>query len=246
MIKKAYMANVIAGPFLYTNTGMDVILMDDIEKPIEYLKECKKDNETTLAYALDGYWNFLQFKHGTSTLQYTEAIIPNSLNKYQIENIEITKKGKLPQDPYPHGWTEKHWKIYNFLYSPQEISFRQAGIELGWTWRTVKKYYNEVLTQCKILTSFFPIGRTNYHHQLLTFKTDYEIGVLHALKKLDRTSYVYKARDIMILILFCNPDSLGTNKSARKFKELEEKGILRDLHVCTPLYWTHFRTFSQV
>jgi hypothetical protein len=75
---------------------------------------------------------------------------------------------------------------------------------------------------------------------LVTFKSEYEIGILKALKMLNRTSYIYKADGILILCLHVIPRPFDINISTKKFCDLEKKGYIRDLHVCTPIDWHHY------
>jgi len=239
LIHKAYKKEVVTGPVLYANVGIEVSLMDNVDDPLQLLQECKKDNETTLAYALQGDWEFIHFKYGASMLQYTESIIPHFFSKLNshIEDLSFNEKGKLPEDRYPHGWLEEHWNVYRAMRMPRDTTYREVGKEIGLCWKTVKKYYNEILKRCKVLSCFFPLGKGGYSYQMVTFKTDYEIGVLKALRKLNRTSFIYKADGILILVLYLIPRPMDFNISTNKFKELEEKGIIHDLHVCTPRKW---------
>jgi len=239
LIKKAYEKEVVTGPFLYVDTGIHVSFMDDVDNPMELLEKYEKDDNTTLAYALHGDWNFIRFERGASTLQYSDSIIPNSYpnSGYHIEDLTFDKKGQLPRDPYPHGWLDEHWGVYNCMRAPREVTYREVGKKIGLSWETVKKYYKDILGQCKILNCFFPLGIDGYGHQLVTFETDYEIGVLDALKKLNRTTFIYKANGIIILCLYLIPAPFNFNVSTNRFKELEENGYIRDLHVCTPRRW---------
>ncbi|MGD2247642.1 MAG: hypothetical protein PVF58_04490 [Candidatus Methanofastidiosia archaeon] len=237
LIKKAYKREVITGPFLYANTGIEVEFFEDINDPMELLKEYENDDNTTLAYALHGDWNFIHFKRGASILQYADSIIPESISNGNIEDISFHEKGTLSSDVYPHGWLDEHWHVYNAMRTPRDITYFDAGNQIGLFWETVKKYYKEVLAQCKILNCFFPLGIKGYGHQLITFKTDYEIGVLKALKKLNRTTFIYKANGILILCLYLIPKPFNFNMSTDRFKELEENGYIRDVHICTPRKW---------
>ena len=240
LINAAYKQRVITGPVLYANVGIEVELLDDVDDPLDYLRICKEDKKTTLAYALHGDWSFIRFKYGASMLDFADAVLPHSYpnsGKY-IEYIKIEeKKGKVPEDPYPHGWSDEHWEIYRILGAPRSLTFRDVSNQIGLSWDSVKKYFNEVLKQCKILSCFFPLGKEGYSHQIMTFKTGYETSILNALENLDRTTYVYKTREIIILILFLVPRPFDFNVSTNTFKELEEKGYIRDLHVCTPRQW---------
>ena len=70
---------------------------------------------------------------------------------------------------------------------------------------------------------------------LIFSKTKYKIGVLRALKKLNRTFYLYKAEDILIVGLFLEPIPGFYESSADHFAYLEEIGMIHDLHVSIPL-----------
>ncbi|MBU7028704.1 MAG: hypothetical protein HXS48_17345 [Theionarchaea archaeon] len=240
LINAAYTHRVITGPVLYANTGIEVKLMDNINDPLEYLKKCKEDEKTTLAYALHGDWSFIHFRYGASMLKFADSILPHSYSnscKY-IEDIRVEEqKAKLPQDPYPHGWSDEHWDVYKVLRTPRSLTFRDVGKQIGLSWDSVKKYFYEVLRQCKVHSCFFPLGKNGYSHHVITFETEYEVSILRALKKLNRTTYIYKTQEMIILILFLIPRPLDFNISTNFFKELEEKGYIRDLHVCTPRKW---------
>ena len=211
--------------------------MDD---PIGHLIKCTKDPEITLAYALQGDWSFIQFRYGASTLKYADLILPHSYpssSKY-IEDIEIRdQKGKIPNDPFPHGWLDEHWDVYHILRKPRLLSFRNVSERIGMSWKSVKKCYFEVLDQCKVHLGFFPFGKDGYSHHIMTFETKYESSIIKALENLDRTTYIYKTQEMIILILFLIPRPFDFNISTNFFKELEENGYIHDLHVCTPRKW---------
>lgn len=84
---------------------------------------------------------------------------------------------------------------------------------------------------------FFPIGFENYQYVLLTFKTKYEVGLEKALSKLDRTTYLYKYNELIVLQLQVDPTGQEYNKVAARFEELEEMGIIHDLSVSIPIGW---------
>lgn len=240
LINAAYAQDVILDPVLYANVGIEVEFMEKVADPLNLLKKCQKDKKTTLAYALYGGWSFIQFKYGANMLTFADSIIPHSYSNAEryIENITFPEqKGKLPEDPYPHGWDEFHWDLYNAMRIPRLQTFRDVGKKVGLSWDTVKKYYYEILEQCKVHSSYFPLKKDGYGHQLLTFKTEYEVGILKGLKNLNRTSYIYKANNTIILILFLIPRPFDFNISTNKFKELEEVGYIRDLRACTPRKW---------
>jgi hypothetical protein len=126
LIQKGYTKEAITGPVLYANTGIEVSFMDDVDDPLRLLQKCETDTKTTLAFALDGHWSFIQFKHGANTLQYADSIIPYSYNTsgYDIEDLVFDEKGDLPKDVYPHGWSDWHWKLYSMMASPREVTFK--------------------------------------------------------------------------------------------------------------------------
>lgn len=147
----------------------------------------------------------------------------------------ILAKGTLPRDPYPRSWDDIDWKIYDLLSYPRNKKYVEVGQELGVSWDTVKYHFKKVLDQCKIITTFFPLSYYGYNYKFFTFKSDYEIGFINALRSLDRTSYLYKFNDILGLILFIPPKPQEINKTENKFKELEENGVIDDLRVATPI-----------
>ncbi len=239
LINKAYRSMVITGPVIYANVGIEVEFFDNINDPIKFLHECEQDNETTLAFALHGDWSFIRLKYGASMLEFSDSIIPNSYseNNFYIENIFFDEKGKLPVDPYPHGWSDDHWEIYRTMGAPRNHKIKDVIKRVDLSWGTVIKFFYEVCSQCKVLCGFFPLGRKGYSLQLVTFKTDYEIGLVNALKRLNRTTFIYKANGTIILCLNLIPRPFDFNISTKKFIDLEEKGYIRDLHVCTPIDW---------
>ena len=65
---------------------------------------------------------------------------------------------------------------------------------------------------------------------VITLKTDYEIGILSELKKLNRSSYVYKFDETLILTLF-----FDRHLEIDSFLKLHKKGLIHDLRVSYPL-----------
>ncbi|MGD2251118.1 MAG: hypothetical protein PVF58_22195 [Candidatus Methanofastidiosia archaeon] len=100
--------------------------------------------------------------------------------------------------------------------------------------KTVSRRYKKILPQCKVLVSFFPLGFENYSPQFVIFKTEYEMGLKKGLRKLSCTTYLYKAHDMIMLLLFLPPVPQTVNKSTKRFKEMEENGVIHDLCASTP------------
>ncbi len=171
-------------------------------------------------------------------MQYAEAIKPTLNTGFRIEDMELKEKGKLPIDPYPHCWDELDWEIYYLMRNPR-ISFAKVSGKLksagkfNVTWKTIETRYKKILNDCKVWISFFPDKYESYSQTLLTFRTDYETDLRRNLQKLDRTTFLYKVRDIIMLNLF-----LDNNIEHRIFLKLKKEGLIYDLHVSIPL---HFR-----
>jgi hypothetical protein len=244
-IEKAYERKVITGPFLFVNSGIEVQLLHDIENPLEFFEQCKKNERTTLAVISHGYWPILWCKKGANTLQYHDSILPfqnnGPISDRKVDKIFFEEKGTLPVDKYPHAWFEEHWKTYYCMKQPRNITFREAakklGKDLGVTWVMVWEYFTDILKQCKIINTFFPLGAEAYSPLLVTFKTDYETGIVKGLKTLNRTTYLYKAEDTIILLVGTSPIPKAQNHITGKFHKLEEIGVIHDLHVSTPIDW---------
>lgn len=239
LTKKAYERQVITGPFLVTNGGIDVKMIFREKNTRELYQKAKEDKDTTLVMELEGGGlTLLHFKYGANTLQYTDAILPAMHRQPDpcVSDLVIKEKGMLERDNYPHGWDELDWKVYRFLNNVRR-NFTDVAQNLGISITTVSKRYKKIMKQSKSLICFFPNGIRNYNYQVVTFKTEYEKGIVSALKSLNQTTYVYKAYNTMILVLSLPLNSQSVNKSTRKFKELEENGLIHDLGVSTPFRW---------
>ena len=238
-IKNAIIRKVVWGPHLFTNGGIEASLIHDIDNPREFYKECIVNPKTSLVILSDGHWPIFWCKQGANTLQNYESILPNKgkVSNKKIEGIFFEEKETLPVDKYPHRWFEEHWNIYYSLKFPRIKSFRDAGKELGIDWQMARVLFKEILMQCKVITNFFPLGREQYNPSLVTLKTDYEIGLVNGLKTLNRTTYLYKTNNTIILYLFIRPLPKERNHFADRFHRLEEMGLISDLHISTPYKW---------
>jgi hypothetical protein len=230
---------VLSGPFIFCNKGIEVTLEKNGRSPLRMLEEKKRDGKTNYAIALCGDWSLISFKYGASMLQHTCTVIPSSLSsaRTQVEDLLFDEKGTLSRDPYPERWDELDWKAYEILGSPREITYFKAGQNLGVSWKTVGNRFEKIMKQCKVLTCFFPLGYRGYNQLFVTFRTEYETGLIKALKRLDRTTYLWKYDNMIILNLFLLPDPMSPNRATGRFQELEEIGIIHDLHVSIPIQW---------
>ncbi|MGD2250946.1 MAG: hypothetical protein PVF58_21315 [Candidatus Methanofastidiosia archaeon] len=238
LVRKSLKRSVITGPFLYANTGIDVKLAQDGVNSRKLYFDALKNENTTLVMELDGKdLSLIHFKYGASALQFFDAILPNSYNSNCefLENFNINEdeKGKLKRDPYPHGWDKLDWRIYWELHDLR-VKFLDIARKLDLTVATVSKRFKEIFKESKALITFFPFGIKNYNYQVTKFKTDYELGIISALKTLNQTTYVYKAYEKLILVFFLPPDGQSVNKFTRQFREMEEIGLIRNLCISTP------------
>ena len=83
---------------------------------------------------------------------------------------------------------------------------------------------------------FFPRGYENYWQSIITFKTDYQVGIKKELEKLDRSSYIYKIGDTLMLHLF-----LDEHLDLNFILDLEKNGMIHSVSASTPLrYYNRF------
>ena len=242
IINNAFEKRVVIGPYLYCNSNIEVELIDNLEKPIEYWKEHKDDPGVNFCLALRGDWSYICFKKGASMLDYADTPLPSYPALCRIENIYFEEEGALPRDKYPHGWDEDDWMVYYAMIGAREKTYRELEKELGFSMLTIRKHYLKILKQCKTLVCFFPDSFEGYQYALLTFRTKYEIGLKKALSKLDRTTYLYKYNGLIILQIQIDPGPQKYNSATARFGELEEMGIIHDLRVSVPNRWKNIHT----
>lgn len=246
LVKEGYEKSIIMGPFLYCNHGISVGVFKDERNPLKEIEVLRKDPSTFRVIALCGDHSLVVFSKGASILKYTEAVKPcppkektDSIFDH-MEPIISKYRGTLPTDPYPHQWDELDWKVYDIMGDAVQTSFLQVGRTLGISWKTVSNHYKKILSDCKVLCCFFPFGYWGYSHLLFTFETEYEVGIRKMLTLLDRTSYLYKFDNRLIVILF--QDSLEiVNETSKRFLELEEIGLIHHFNASIPVqYWSRF------
>lgn len=105
------------------------------------------------------------------------------------------------------------------------------GVERLKFHKFLSPYKTKDASYCKSLVAFFPRGYSGYARLLVTFKTKYETGLKESLEKLDRSSYLWKFNDTIILILFVD----DYNGTCEQFNVLEEIGMIHDLRVSIPI-----------
>ena len=243
LINDAFNMHIISKPEIICNTGVSVKLLNTCKNQLELLKECKNDPKTTYAIALCGDWSFIRVRKGASDLRFADRVIPTYPAETTPQGITFKEKGKLKNDSYPHGWDEIDWEVYYLMKDPS-ISYTEAIRRskkggLGLSRKTIKSHFKKILKDCKIQMNFFPRGYKGYEKIFFTFRTEYEVGLYEVLKRLDRTSFLWKVQDFIALTLFVEHYCT----TVRHFKELEENGLIHDLKVSIPN--RHYTPFEE-
>jgi len=240
-IEYALENEILIGPYIYCNRHESVILLKDVNNPLDLLEKKKKDPSTTYAIALCGNYSFLSFVLGKiqHKLKYAEITRPSFPGRITPEELTFDSLGELEPDSFPESWNEFDWKVYHRMRDPS-ISYLEVGKELGVSFMTVKRHFQKIIKDCKPMIAFFPRGYRGYSKALLTFKTKYEVGVKEALEKLDRSSYLWKFDDTIVLNLFVE----DYNATCERFKEMEKIGMIDDFGASIPIrYYTHLCHF---
>jgi hypothetical protein len=232
LLKRAIDQKLIFPPRLLCLPDLDVTFVEFNGLPrIKLYKEKDKDPNVTYIMALMGAYSLIYFEYGTRVLTYVCCTTPSYPSTATFDDIDPLKyeKKTLPEMEKPKNWSNLHWDIYRARNNPRRPS-RDVGKELNVSASTVIKYFREVLKDCDIWIPFFPKGYMNYTKYVLTLKTEYETGLIKELKRLDRSSYVYKANDTLILTLFFDREL-----EVESFLKMEKKGIIHDLRVSFPV-----------
>ena len=222
----------IVGPYLFCNSGFSFQIMKTTENPLKVLKSFEKDPQSDITHviALSGDFSLLIFRKNGSDLKFTDSVIPSFPAKKKIENFQIEEiKESFREDKFPEGWNEMDWNVFHEMRTPRDSYGKIAG-RLKVEWITVRRHFRKILPDCKVLSAFFPEGYDGYSRLLAVFKTKYEVGLLKSLEKLDRSSYIWKCNDSIILTLFVD----NYNSASERFEELEENGIIRNLSISIP------------
>jgi hypothetical protein len=233
LIEEAFKNGVIIGPFIYCNTGFSVKISKENKNPLKIIQNLEKnvDSRVTHAITLSGDYNFLKILCGGNQLVYSESTRPSCPASLKVEEFSfLGAEGRLGIDNPPDNWDDVDWSVYNAMRRPT-VSFFEIGKKLGLSWMTVKRHYEKIIEDCKVLISFFPRGYNGYDRILLTFGTKYEIELKRALERLDRSSYLWKYDNTIILTLFIDK----YNETTDRFYELEENGLIQNLKVSIPI-----------
>jgi hypothetical protein len=180
--------------------------------------------------ALMGAFSLLAFRRGASILKYAVCISPTYPAEKKITEIELHEKGEIEENKYPN-WDDLDWKVFNRMRDPTR-SFGKVGGELRMTWMTVRKHFQKIIKDCDIWLSFYPKGEKTYPEAILTFKTKYEANLKSELEKIDRTSFMYKFNETIILYLHYD-----TYKDLKTFEILKKERKMRELQFSRPIAW---------
>ncbi len=236
LINDASKLGIISKPEIICNVGVSFEFLKPCENQLRLLKECKNDPVITYAIALCGDYDFVSVRKGASDLKFMDRVCPTFPSKATTCEIAFGegKKEKLQEDRYPHGWDDIDWEVYYLMKDPSipltEAIKKSRKEGTGLDRKTIRKHFEKILKDCRIQMNFFPKGYKGYEQLFLTFRTEYETGLYSALRKLDRTSFLWKVHDFLVLNLFVDHYCA----TVRHFKELEEIGLIQALKVSIP------------
>lgn len=232
LINRAKKRKILFEPRILCLQDTEAELVEYQNIPLIDLYEQKR-NDPNVYYvmALAGAYSLIYFKKGKRNLTFTACTLPSIPALIHFDEIDPTKygKGKLPEMHKPENWDELDWKIYKERRDPLKSSV-EIGEKLGISYQTVLTRFRKILQDCQIWIPFFPKGYDNYVPYVLSLKTEYELGLVSELKKLDRSNYIYKIDDTLILTLF-----FDRRLEINSFLRLEKKGAIHDLRVSFPL-----------
>lgn len=232
LINKAKERKLIFAPRIFCFHDAKARLIEYKYVPVvDLYEEKKKDPCVYMVTALSGAYSLIYFKRGGKNLTFVTCTTPSYPALTSFTEIDITtyRKGELPEMQPPQSWDQLDWKIYELRRNPLTSSVK-IGEKLGVTFQTVLTRYKNILKNCEIWLPFFPNEYANYVPYMVTLKTDYETGILSELKKLDRSSYLYKFDSTLVLTLF-----FDKHLEIDSFLNLEKIGMIHDLRVSYPL-----------
>ena len=234
IVDNSFTDKVLVGPYLYCNPGIWVTLYRREERT----QAEKKMNEhsTILGIQLMGFYSYVVFSRDrVSNLCYAEVTKPSFPEKVSLEHsvteaereflAEVDTPEKLGKDPIP-CWDERDWKVYYAMKNPRRPFF-EAAQDIQVPWKMVRERFRRIIKDCKVSMGFFPLGYTGYNHMVVTFKTDYETWMRDWLCGIDRSLYLFKVDDILVVYLLTS----NVNVACLKFSEMEQIGIIRNFRV---------------
>ncbi len=235
ILDKSFEDKILIGPYLYCNSGIKITLFEEKDTDVEELEE--KDSFGIL---LTGWYSYLKISQDNGgTLSYAELVEPSfparaileSSLKGEREFIDhcFDTPGKLEPDN-PVAWDDTDWNVYRAMRNPRR-DLSEAAAELQIPCKTVEERFQKIVKDCKVFMGFFPLGYSNYEPLLITLRTDYETGIRKFLTGLDRSSWLLKVDDLLILYLF----HTQINLTCLKFSEMSSMRLIYDINVGIPL-----------
>ena len=232
MLKRIRENILISGPELWVNSGFVVELKKNKKRScLDLFEEYRMDKDVTYVFALMGTYSLLCFRRGASILKNALCVIPSFPAEKEISEIELTEKGDIERAKYPN-WDDLDWQVYHSMRRDPNLSFGKVGGVLGVSWTTVQMHFEKILKDVDIWVSFYPKGYNYYQKAILKFNTKYEKDLVSELQKIDRSSFLYKYDENLLLYLFYEG-----YKDLRRFEILKKEGKIRDLSFSTPIAW---------
>ena len=243
-IIKRYEDRVYFRPRLFVLQDVAVETINyDGKLAYQALEDSKRDYDVFDSMALVGSYSLLSFKrvkknennrNHSKMLTYAESILPTypssrtisdiDPSRYEAEQLPVMKKPK---------WDDLAWGIYNKMRDPNESSTKAAKA-LAISHKTVLSRFYSIQKDCTIWMPFFPNEYDGYSQFIVFLKTDYEMGLRNELSTLDRSSYIYKVGNSLLLHLF-----LEKNLDLDFLLDLEKKGLIHSYSVSIPLRYSN-------
>ena len=142
-------------------------------------------------------------------------------------------KRKLPRVTHDHlNWEDLDWRIYKAARENLRRPIKQISDDVHSNAFTVKKHLLDVVVpSCTVAHFFFPRGYDYYDKIFMHMNSEYEYSISAALNKFPCTTYIYPLGEKMICIIFHD----GIRNILDLTKKLEDKGLIDDLILSTPL-----------
>ena len=240
---RRYENEIFFGPRLFNFQNLVVIMIPFRGMPaLETLEKDKRDYSVYHSMALVGCYSLISFRInkdsvGVHNLTYAESIAPAYPSKESTGDIDLSTyvQERLPLMQKLSDWDDLDWGIYYKMNNPNQSSTVVAKA-LGLSHTTVLERFYRIQEDCTIWMPFFPKGYSNYSQFIVQLETEYETGLRNEFQKLDRSTYIYKIDDFILLHLF-----LEKNNDLNFLLDLEKEGLIHSLSVSIPLrYYNRF------
>lgn len=235
VLRKGMERKIIFPPRIFCNYKLGARLVEHRDTLlVNQFEETTRLENTQYAVLLLGSHSLFCVKSvdSESNLRYANCIFPMYPSQKRIGEIDPCsyEPGKLPEMKIPPIWSSLDWEVFRRRRNPLASSVK-IGEALGVSYKTVLESYNKIIHDCIMWMPFFPLGYENYTQYFISFKTDYETGFLEELKKIDRSSYIYKVNDVLLMNLF-----FEKHLEINSILGLEKKGVIYNLCVSSPIW----------